>query len=216
MQYNILRSSDVTKIYLIYVNQMGVRKRENVTMRFMDSKETYFVTKSYSSFVKPKKKTQAELHVYTPDGVYKAKVAIMDSNTTLDEITYVTTIPLKWDFIQLRKSTRKRVELPFSLKFNDGFEITGMTDNLSLNGIAFHSKSNISSIYQRLSCILTLELPSDTIVNFVGGKLSVEAKFVRQRDGEGEYFGQQYYVFKFDDLSFENELVLKNYLVKLA
>lgn len=216
MQYNILRNGDITKIYLIYVNNMGVRKRENVSLRFMDSKESFFVTKSYSTFNKPKKKTPAELNVYTPDGVYKAKVSIMDSVVSLDEIMYTTTIPLVWDFVQLRKSTRKQVELPFKLKFNDGFEVEGMSFDLSLNGISFYSKANISSIYQRLSCILSLSLPSETIVNFVGGQLNVEAKYVRDKEGEGEFFGQRYYVFKFYGLGYEDEMVLKNFLLKLV
>ena len=46
MQQNILRESNVTKIYLIYVDN-GARKKMPVKLRFMDNKECYFAYRMY-------------------------------------------------------------------------------------------------------------------------------------------------------------------------
>lgn len=215
MQQNILRSSNITKIYLIYVNPQNARKREMVTLRFMDKKECYFVGKYIPNFVKPKKKTPAEIQVFTPDGVYKTNINIFDSNVSLDEVLYIVSIPQKWDFIQLRKSTRKEVALPFSIKFNDGFEINGNTYDLATGGISFWTKERLSSIYQKISCILTLKLPDNTIINFAEGQLTTEAKFVREKEDLDYHPGEKLYIFRFVTLSLDDEMVLKNFLIKL-
>lgn len=214
MQHNILRESNITKIYLIYVNN-GAKKREAVKLRFMDNKECYFTASVPIKFEKPKKKIPAELNVFTPDGVYKTKVTLLDTNVSLRELFYEVSIPKTWDFIQLRKSTRKLVELPVSIKFNDGYTIETTTYDLSLGGISFFTKEPISSIYKKISGILTLELPKETFINFPNGKLMVETKFVREKSNIEERFGEQLVIFRFIGLTPDDEMVLKNFLLKL-
>ncbi len=214
MQHNILRDSNITKIYLIYVNN-GARKKEVVKLRFMDNKECYFAAQTPIKFDKPKKKIPAEINVFTSDGVYKTKVTLLDTNLSLREILYEVSIPKTWDFVQLRASTRKLVELPVSIKFNDGFVINATSYDLSLGGISFFTKENISSIYKKISGILTLELPKNTLFNFQDGKLTVETKFVREKDNIEDHFGEQLIIFKFINVSPDDEFVLKNFLIKL-
>ena len=214
MQHNILRDSNITKIYLIYVNN-GARKKEVVKLRFIDNKECYFAAQTPIKFDKPKKKIPAEINVFTSDGVYKTKVTLLDTNLSLREILYEVSIPKTWDFVQLRASTRKLVELPVSIKFNDGFVINATSYDLSLGGISFFAKENISSIYKKISGILTLELPKNTLFNFQDGKLTVETKFVREKDNIEDHFGEQLIIFKFINVSPDDEFVLKNFLIKL-
>ena len=214
MQHNILKDSNITKIFLIYVNN-GSRKRETVKLRFMDNKECYFAAPTPVKFEKPKKKIQAELNVFTSDGVYKTKVTLIDTNMSLREVLYEVSTPKSWDFIQLRASSRKLVELPVSIKFNDGYSINATTYDLSLGGISFFTKESISSIYKKISGILTLELPKDTLINFPDGKMTVETKFVREKSDIEDHFGETLMIFKFIGVSSDEEMILKNFLIKL-
>ena len=214
MQHNILRDSNITKIYLIYIHN-GARKKETVTLRFMDNKECYFAAPTPVKFDKPKKKIPAELNVFTPDGVYKTKITLLDTNMSLQEILYEVSIPKTWDFIQLRASSRKLVELPVSIKFNDGFTINTTTYDLSLGGISYYTKDSLSSIYKKISGILTLELPKETLINFPDGRMTVETKFVREKSGDEEHFGEQLVIFKFIGVTPDDEMILKNFLIKL-
>ncbi len=214
MQHNILKDSNITKIFLIYVNN-GSRKKETVKLRFMDNKECYFVAPTPVKFEKPKKKIPAELNVYTSDGVYKTKVTLIDTNMSLREVLYEVSIPKSWDFIQLRASSRKLIELPVSIKFNDGYSINATTYDLSLGGISFFSKESISSIYKKISGILTLELPKDTLINFPDGKMTVETKFVREKFDIENHFGEQLVIFKFIGMLPDDEMILKNFMLKL-
>lgn len=215
MQQNILRETNITKIYLIYTNSNGIKKKDAVKLSFMDSKECYFATNTSVNFVKPKKKTTAELNVYTTDGVYKTKVTILDTNLSLREVIYNVSIPKTWDFIQLRSSTRKLIKLPVKIKFNDGFEIQASTYDLSMGGVSFFSDQSFSSIYKKISGILTLHLPKTEIINFPDGELIVETKFVREKSEIEDHFGETLYIFKFVNIPKENELILKNFLMKI-
>ena len=215
MQQNILRESNITKIFLIYMNN-GSRKREDVTLRFMDNKECYFSSNtSFQAFNKPKKKTPAEINVFTPDGVYKTTVTIVDTNVSLTEILYQVSIPKTWDFIQMRASTRKRIELPIEIKFNDGFNIEAVSYDLSLGGVSFYCKEPLSSIYKKITGILTLKLPQNTIIDFPEGAMTVETKFVREKPGAEGHYGQQLLIFKFLNIPAEEQIVLKNFLIKI-
>lgn len=211
MQQNILRESNVTKIYLIYTDN-GMRKRLPVKLRFMDHKECYFATPITIDFRKPKRKIQAELKVYTIDGIYKSQIVLLDTNMAQNEVMYEVSIPSKWDFVQLRSSTRKEIELPLKIAFNDGFVIETTTQDLSLGGVSFITKQPISGIYKRISGILTLELPKNTIINFPDGILNVETKFVRE---SSESYDGTLYSFKFLGLKPEDEEILKNFLLHI-
>ena len=214
MQHNILRDSNITKIYLVYVDN-GSRKRLEVSLRFLDKKECYFASPTPVNFNKPKRKIPAELNVFTPDGVYKTKVTFIDCNMSLREVIYEVSLPKAWDYIQLRSSSRKVISLPVSIKFNDGYEIKINTYDLALGGISFFSTEQVPNIYRKISGILTLELPKDTLINFPDGKMTVETKFVREKSEIEDHFGETLYIFKFVNISPEDEMVLKNFLIKL-
>ncbi len=215
MQHNILRDTEVTKIYLVYLDSNSVKRKESVKLRFMDNKECYFAGVMPVNFVKPKKKTSAELIVYTEDGVYKSNVVIKESNLSLRDIIYTVSIPQKWDFIQYRNSSRKKVQLPLVIKFKDDFIITAQTEDLSLGGISFFSNQNVSSIYKKISGILTLEFPQDLIINFPDSRLVVETKFVREKLNVENHYGEVLYVYKFLSLNSDEQMILKNFLMKL-
>lgn len=214
MQQNILRDASVTKIFLIYVEN-GSRKKMEVSLRFMDNKQCYFSTSTINLFQKPKKKLDAELKVYTIDGVYTTKVKLLDSNVSLKEIMFEVSVPKTWDYVQLRSSTRKNIELPLTIKFNDGFEIQAQSYDLSLGGISFFSKEEINSIYKKISGILSFELPKNTIINFPDGKMTTEAKFVREVRDMEDHFDEKLYIFKFMSVSLEDKEVLKSFLIRL-
>lgn len=215
MRENILRETTITKIFLNYITDNGAKKKDLVSLKFMDSRECYFSAAVPANIQKPKRRSQAEIVVYTSDGVYKTTVTVNDANFSLSEIIYQTTVPQKWDFVQLRSSSRKHIFLKGNLKFNDGFEINFDTYDLAIGGLAFLSDDRVSSIYQRFTCILTLEFPSHLIMNFPDKKLITEAKIVREKENvEGE-FGKILYGVKFIKLTSDESLILKNYLLSV-
>ena len=61
MQQNILRSSDVTKIYFTYTDGKGFNRKEEVTIKYMDKKSCYFVGATISNFSKPKWRAKAKI-----------------------------------------------------------------------------------------------------------------------------------------------------------
>ncbi len=214
MQHNILRDSNITKIYLIYVEN-GSKKRFQVSLRFIDQKECYFATSTPVGFSKPKRKTPAEIKVYTQDGIYETEVSLLESQTSLREVLFEVSIPKNWKFTQLRQSSRKLVSLPFSIKYNDGFVIENQTYDLSLGGISFLSDKPIQSIYKKISCIVTIEMPKENIINFPDGKLVAEAKYCREIFDVEQFDEKTFYAFKFVNLSAEDAEILKSYLLRL-
>lgn len=215
MRENILRESTVTKIFINYITEKGLKKKDLVTLRFMDSRECYFSAAVPANIQKPKRRSQAELVVYTADGIYKATVNVNDANLSVNEIIYQTTVPAKWDFVQLRSSSRKHIMLNGTLKFNDGYEIKFDTYDLAIGGLAFLSKDRIPSIYQRFTCILTLEFPSHLIMNFPDRKLITEAKITREKENVDGEINKILYGVKFIKLTNEESLILKNYLLSV-
>lgn len=215
MQNNILRDSNITKIYLFYTAPNGLKKKVNVKLRYMGDKECYFAGAVVPNFAKPKRKSPVEIFVYTTDGIYQAAVKMLDTTLNLNEIIYQVEIPKTWNFKQLRSGSRKNVALPASLKFNDGHEIKFETLDLSIGGFSFLAEEKISSIYQRFSAIGTIEFPSELIMNYPDRKLVTEVKFVRTKDEvEGE-FGKTFYALKFVQLTPDEQMILKNYLLGL-
>lgn len=215
MQNNILRDSNIAKIYIIYTLPNGIKKKVNVKFRYMGNKECYFAGAILPNFVKPKRKSPMEIIVYTSDGVYKANVKILDTSMSLNEIMYQAELPKTWAFTQLRQGSRKNISLPGSLKFNDGYEVQFETFDLSVGGFSFLTTEKISTIYQRFSAIGTLEFPAELIMNYPDRKLVTEVKFVRNKDEiEGE-FGKTFYALKFVQLTPDETMILKNYLLSL-
>ena len=215
MQDNILRDSLVTSIYLSYMDQ-GKKQVIKLKLRFMDAKQAYFSAEIVENYVKPKRKTEAVIKVYSIDGVYKTNVVINDVEVSLTEIFFEVSLPKIWEFIQQRNSSRNRTALPVLIKYNDGFEIDTTTYDIALGGIAFYTKEKISSIYKRLPAVLTLTLPSSMWIKNPDGKLIFETLFVRERveEDDEEHFGDLLYSFKFINPPKESENLLKEFLIQ--
>lgn len=214
MQNNILKDSNITKIFLFYIAPNGLKKKVNVKLRYMGDKECYFAGAVVPNFNKPKRKSPVEIFVYTTDGIYSADVKMLDTTVNLNEILYHVEIPKLWKFKQLRQGSRKRIELQGVLKFNDEHELKFKTYDFSIGGFSIFLSEKVSSLYQRFSCLATLEFPSDLIINFPDRKLVTEAKFVRSTEEiEGE-FGKTFYALKFVSLTPDEKMILKNFLLK--
>ena len=85
MQENILRDSLVTHIFLSYM-EAGKKQVVRVKLRFIDTRQAYFSAPPPINFVKPKRKTPAEIKVFTVDGVYKTDIFINDTQVNLTEV----------------------------------------------------------------------------------------------------------------------------------
>lgn len=217
MDKNILKASDVTKIYLTFVDGKNYRRKEEVRVRYLDSKSCYFAGSTPINFTKPKWRTKADIIVYTPDGVYTATVIIRDTEYSLNNIFYKLDIPKTWKFKQLRSGSRKKVSLPLTIKFNDGLEISGETYDLSVGGFSFISSENLSTIHTRFACNCKIQFPTGLTINFPDGLLNTDSLYVRQK-ALSEGYGlenKKLLCFKFLSLSPDYQMILKNFLMKI-
>lgn len=217
MQQNILKSSNVVKIFLKYADGKGCERKETVKLRYMDQKSCYFAGQTIVNFTKPKWRTKAEIIIYTPDGIYSAVVILRDTEFSLNSMMYKLDIPKTWKFTQLRSGSRKKIELPVNIKFNDGLEINGITNDLSVGGFSVVSTQELSTIHRRFICTCSIQFSKEAIINFPDGILEADAVFIRQKMlKEGYEQGEQKLLcFKFKDLSADNAMILKNFLIKI-
>lgn len=215
MRYNILRDPLVNNIFISY-KEHEIKRVIEVRFRFMDTKQAYFSAPREKALMKPKKKTNAVIKVYSIDGVYKTNVSINDSQYSLDDILFEVSLPKLWEFDNLRSSARNRVSLEANIKYNDGFEINTNTYDLALGGIAFYSKEKFPDIYQKFPAILTLKFPKEMWLQNPDGKLVVETNFVRMRqeDVDEKHFGEYLYCFKFVDMQKDDEDLLRGFLIQ--
>ena len=214
-QQNILRDGGVVKIMLSYMVS-GIKKKQQVKLRFMDKKEAFFSAPN-TSFIKPKNKSNIEIACYTPDGVYRSNVTLLDTIQSMNEILFSVSIPYIWKLSQMRASSRKKADLPITIKFNDGFEVQATSSDVSLGGVSFYTSQPVPSIYKQLTGILSLSLPKETVINFPEGKMKCEARYQREKEGN-DFFGLDpttMYVFKFLTMTNDDIMVLKNYLLRL-
>ena len=216
MHDNILRDSLVTKIFLTYTEE-GKKQVIRLKLRFMDNLQAYFSAITPENYVKPKRRTPAEIKVYTVDGIYKTTVTINDISATYNELFFEVSLPKIYEFIQNRSSSRNRTELPITIKYNDGFEINTNTFDLAIGGLAFYSPTPISSIYKKLPAVLTLTLPTTVWTKTVDPKVVLETVFVRETFEEEaeDHFGEYFYSFKFINLPKDIENMLKDYLINI-
>lgn len=217
MQQNILKTSNVSKIYLVFIDGKNYRRKEEVKVRYMDNKSCYFVGPTVINFAKPKWRAKTDIIVYTPDGVYSANVIIRDTDFSLSNIFYKVDIPKTWKFTQLRAGSRKKVNLPIKIKFNDGLEIEGETHDLSIGGFSFISNQNLSTVHTRFNCNCQIQFPQDATINFPDGLLKTDAKYVRSKTIVDSYEleGYKYLCFKFVNLSPDYTMILKHFLLKI-
>ena len=191
MQENILRDSLVTHIFLSYM-EAGKKQVVRVKLRFIDTRQAYFSAPPPINFVKPKRKTPAEIKVFTVDGVYKTDIFINDTQVNLTEVLFEVSVPKLWEYVQQRSSSRNRVSLPVKIKYNDGFEIETATFDIALGGIAFYSRDAISSIYKKLPAVERIE------------------------EEDEEHFHQFLYSYKFVNLPKDAENTLRELLLQIT
>ena len=212
MNTNIFRNTEITKIYLFYVDN-GLRVKTEVTMRFMDQKDCYFSAALPMNFKKPKRKIPIDLKVYTSDGIYQSKVTLIDTTTSINDVLFQVSFPKKWDLIQLRSSTRKLAELPFKIKYQDGYTIEGNTHDIAVGGISFINNIHMSSIYKKIPAVITIEFPQNLIINFPDRKLETNVMFVRESNYDN--FDNKLFSYRFSALKQEEIDILKMFLIKM-
>ena len=119
MQQNILKTSEISKSYFNFVDGKGIKRKELVTVRYMDKNSCYFKVQIIANFNKPRWRAKADVIVYTPEGLYYTQQIIRDVSFSLNEILYKIDLPKTWNFKQLRAGSRKKVSLPVRVVFAD-------------------------------------------------------------------------------------------------
>lgn len=218
MQENILRNSNVTKLYIEFPDGKNYKRKELVAVKYIDNKSCYFSGPTPTSqFTKPKWRTKANIIVYTPDGVYKTTVIIRDVDFSLNGVLYQLDLPKNWEFKQLRAGSRKKVKLPLTIKFNDGLTIETETFDLSIGGFSFFGEHNFSTLHTRFAANCKIIFPNDLIMNFPDKTLEKDCLYVRKKviTDDFERMNQNLYCFKFLKLTPDETMILKNFLLKL-
>ena len=214
MNTNILKNSNLSSIYMLY-NEGAYKRKFNVTLRYADTNECYLLASVLGNFTKPKKNTNAQLIAYTTDGVYNTDVKIVDTNVSIQQdIVFTVNLPKTWNYVQLRRSTRKECVFPFEIKFNDGHVIQGNTRDLSLGGISFITDKPIPEIYKKVNGVLSFKLPEQSQFIPLSSEIVTDVKFLRMPtvDDSEEKFC---YVYKF--LTIQNDCMdaIKLFLINL-
>ena len=217
MQQNILKASNVTKIFMIYNDGKNIRRKELVNIRYMDNNHCYFVGSTIANYSKPKWRAKTDIIVYTPDGIYSANVIIRDTTFTLQELMYKVDIPKTWKFTQLRGGTRKKIKLPVTINFTDGSEINTTTYDIAIGGFSILSKQDLSTVQIKFPCSCNIKFPNDTLINFPDGTLETATKYIRQKPilDDFELKDHKLFCFKFTNLNPNESMILKNFLMKI-
>ena len=214
MQHNILKDSNLSSIYLIYTDSK--KHKIQVQFRFMDKNDCYLSASILQDYSQPKKNTVADLIAYTEEGVYETKVKFKDFIPSLNEVLYIVENPKNWRFIQLRNGTRKEYSMPGILKFNDGFEITGMTQDISTGGISFIYTEPIADVYKKVNGSISFTLPQPTFQSKEdshNNTITIEAKFLRMLNLS--YTKDNCYVYKFLHISQDDVDKIKMFLISI-
>ena len=217
MQNNILKTSNITKVFLVYQDGKKNRKREPVKVRYLENKYCYFVGEPILNFSKPKWRAKADIVVYTPDGVYTANVIIRDVSFSLREMLYKLDLPKVWKYTQMRVGSRKVVNLPIKITFSDNETIETNTYDLSVGGFSVLDKHSLNTIQTRFECDCSITFPKDAIINFPDGILTTKTKFVRQKPITDDYELRDHskLCFKFTNLTPDEQMILKHFLLKI-
>ena len=211
----ILKNSDITKVYISYLNR-GQKVKQEVRVSFADMKECYFSMATPINFEKPQKRIPVEITVYTPDGVHKGNSVLTETEVTISEVMFILNAPQTWKFVQMRLNARKLANISVKVSFNDGFEMKAPSHNISLGGISFFYKEKLSSIYTKLPCQISLKLPGLDPELYPTGEFVVTGRYVREKDNADEFHPfDTLYVFKYVGLNFVEEEVLEYCLSKL-
>lgn len=213
MSNNIFYRLNVIKVVLFYTNATSMKKRVIVSPKDADGKHLFFLGDAQFGVIKPKKNSSTDVYMYTPTGIYKSTVNLVDTISDLYGTLYKLEAPKTWNCLQFRTSPRKNAELVGILKLNDESEIEVEVCNLSETGFAFWTDEPISALNQRFPCIAALEFPGNQ--DQTDKVLLTEASFVRTQEGSDVRFDQQLYGLKFAQLAPDEQINLRNYLAKL-
>ena len=216
MNKNILSNSATNKIYLVFEDGNGLGRKELVELRYMEEKSSFFVGSTLANFKKPKWKAEANIIIYTPEGIYIAKTTIQDTTYTMSDISYHLDTPKSWEFKQLRAGTRKRINLPVKISFSDGLEIESETLDLSVSGFSIMSNTNLSTVHKRFNHRCSIQFTNNDCMYFPNCNINTEVKFVREKSIKDNFEFKNYsiYCFKFVELDPETFANLKQYLMK--
>ena len=208
MNTNMLKNPRITSINLLYFD--GTKHLHfPVSIRFSDDKESYLATELSEKFIKPKKNTVATIILYTNAGVYTGTTKIFDTTlSSFSQITFSVNTPQKWNFKRLNLVVRKKLKLPFCIKFNDGYEIKGITYEMSEEDMTFKVKDDIPDLYTRFTAKLTVELQEGENAD----KMYADVKFSKTEEDTNFNNGEKFYIFKIVDISSADLILLKNIL----
>lgn len=217
MQQNILRSSEVSKIYLIYTDGKKNQRKEIVSLRYSDKKHCYFIGDIPFNFAKPGFFAKADIVVYTSDGVYQANVKMGNVSYTLNEIVYELAVPKVWNYTQMRDGTRKRLELPINVKFCDETVLEGFVYNISASGFSVASKTPLTLVQKKFPAICEIMLPLEEFSNIPEGKLTANCKFARENALIDDYEFMEHNLIGFKFLNLDKTYVnaIKNAIMKI-
>lgn len=199
---DFFNNNEIIKISLKYTINNNLKKIF-VDLFFEDSKLLYFTPSNGSVSLSDKisKKINAELVVYTQNGLFVANVVIKESNYSIDSgYQYIIVPPKKFDFIQLRLSNRENFVVPIKLMLEDEIIVDTVSLDFSTNGVAFLINNPLAPVYKKFPCNMQINLFDLT--------LDLTVKYVREmRDLES--FGDNILcAFKFLNLTCENKKIL--------
>lgn len=211
---NLLSFGTENKIIIIYVDGNGNKKKEVVTMPYMDNKHCYLRSTNTIGFSKPKWRTKAVVKVYASDGVYDTLLIIRDVSFSFTEVLFEVDVPKKWNVTQLRAGMRKRIELPISITFSDGVTIETKTTEIAIGGFSCILNSDLTTIQKGFPAKSVIKFPENSNID---GEIEAEIKYVRQKLVDEEFGpdGDIRYGFKFTNLNSVVREKLKQFLMQL-
>lgn len=215
MEQNILKSTDVSKIYLIYTDGKKNQRKELVNIRYSDKKHCYFAGEIPFNFSKPGFFAKADIVVYTPDGVYRANVKMGNISYTLNEIVYELAMPKFWNYTQMREGTRKKLGFPISIKFCDETVLDGYLYNLSVSGFSIATKIQLSLVQKKFPAVSEILFPTDEYPEIPDGKLIANCKYARENAliDDYEFMDHNLIGFKFLNLNKSYAEIIKKTII---
>lgn len=205
----ILKSDKVKKIYLVYKNDLGLKTKVKVQVRYMDFNSCFFATEMPAGFKKPKSNLPVEIQVYTAKGVYIANVLLKDTVMSLNELLYEVSSPKNWVLKNMRIVDRKILDLKLLIQYEDGFSLEVNSYDVSEKGISFVTEKRLPSIYKKMSCKLMLILPADYEKNTEEVAIAFDGLCSREANNN---FQDNLYAYKFINAMNNDVLILKKYV----
>ena len=202
MKKNLLKEKNV-KIVLTYNDNNSINSYP-VSVRFQDDKECILSTELRANFHKPKPKTKAVIEGKTKDAVFKSDVVVNDCSASLNDLTIFVKLSNVWNISELRGNIRLKIDLPFRIKYKDGFEIATVTADISSGGFKFYSDIYLSDEYKTSVTEVTIKLPN-------GENFTANTKYLRS-DESDIFNSEKAIVYKFINLSMSQSMILNNFI----